>query len=283
MALSKKEMSAVLIGDNIKIFACPHCGESVILHQSKSLVCTNNHSFDLAKQGYVNMLTHSVTSMYDQSLFEARKTVIDAMLYHQMYEVVVEKLQALGDIIHVLDTGCGEGTHLYKIQQQFDGELIASGIDIAKEGIQAAAKNYSSAIWIVGDLAKSPYASQSFDAILNILSPANYGEFKRISKDGGKIIKVVPQSGYLKELRELYYANSDKEDYSNDKTVARFQENFDDVVIERVTLTQKLAPDLVPLLVHMTPMGWHQEQQIDAKQLPQITIDLDILIGTVKK
>lgn len=283
MALSKKEMSANLISENIAIFACPHCGGKVRLEDQKTIVCDKNHSFDLAKQGYVFMLTHGVTSMYDQSLFEARKIVIDQMLYQQMYAVVIDILQSLGNKLFVLDTGCGEGTHLYKIQQQFDGELIASGIDIAKEGIQAAAKNYNNMMWIVGDLAKSPYATESFDAILNILSPANYEEFKRISKPNGKIIKVVPQSGYLKELRALYYSNSDKEEYSNDKTVERFKENFDDVVIERVKMTTEIPSDLVPLLMHMTPMGWHQDQKIDANKLPQITIDLDILVGTVKK
>ncbi|MBQ0139167.1 MAG: methyltransferase domain-containing protein [Kurthia sp.] len=277
--LSKKQMSANLFQRYLALFSCPHCGQPILMKEQKTLYCENNHSFDLAKQGYVNMLTHAVNSMYDQSLFEARKQVIDAMLYAHMYDEIVDNLNLLGDVIQVLDTGCGEGTHLHKLQKQFPGEMIASGIDIAKEGIIAAAKNYTNSMWIVGDLAKSPYASSSFDAILNILSPANYDEFKRLLKPGGKVIKVVPQSDYLKELREHFYADSDKEEYSNERTVQRFKESFEHVEVKRVTATREISPELIPLLAHMTPMGWHQEQKMDTAKFTHITIDVDILIG----
>lgn len=277
--LSKKQMSANLFQRYLSLFSCPHCGQAILMKEQKTLYCENNHSFDLAKQGYVNMLTHAVNSMYDQSLFEARKQVIDAMLYAHMYDEIVDNLFSLGEVIQVLDTGCGEGTHLHKIQNQFSGELIASGIDIAKEGIIAAAKNYTNSMWIVGDLAKSPYASESFHVILNILSPANYDEFKRLLKPGGKVIKVVPQSGYLKELREHFYADSAKEEYSNEHTVARFKESFEHVEVKRVTATYEIDAELIPLLAHMTPMGWHQEKKMDTVNFKQITIDLDILIG----
>lgn len=134
-------------------------------------------------------------------------------------------------------------------------------------------------MWIVGDLAKSPYASTSFDAILNILSPANYDEFKRLLKPNGKVIKVVPQSNYLKELRNHFYADSEKEQYSNERTVTRFKESFNHVEVKRVTATRPILPELVPLLANMTPMGWHQDQKIESAQFSEITIDLDVLIG----
>lgn len=279
--LSKKEKSAVWIQRNIDVFSCPHCQSDMALKENKTLVCHNNHSFDLAKQGYMNMLTHQVNSMYDQSLFEARKKVIDAMLYEQMYEEILRHLPTEKASINVLDTGCGEGTHLQKLKDFYTGEMAAAGIDIAKEGILAAAKNYSEIMWIVGDLAKSPFASNSFDVILNILSPANYDEFKRLLKPNGKVIKIVPQSGYLKELREQFYAQSEKEAYSNDKTVTRFKESFPHVDTFRVTATKKISTELVPLLAHMTPMGWHQEQKMDDVKLTEITIDVEILIGTL--
>lgn len=279
--LSKKQMSANLFKRNLALLSCPHCGQAISLKEEKTLICENNHSFDLAKQGYVNMLTHAVTSMYDQSLFEARKQVIDAMLYAHMYDEIVYNLNELGKVITVLDTGCGEGTHLHKLQNQFAGEMIVSGIDISKEGIIAAAKNYNDSMWIVGDLAKSPYATNRFDAILNILSPANYDEFKRLLKPNGKVIKVVPQSGYLKQLRAHFYADSDKEEYTNERTVERFKESFPNVEVKRVTATREISPKLLPLLAHMTPMGWHQEQNMDAANFTEITIDLDILIGSI--
>lgn len=276
MGLTKKQRAASYLAQHSMLLQCPICHGAMTVDDNGTVRCLANHSFDMAKQGYVNMMTHPATSMYDKSLFEARKEVIDSDLYREVYNVILAELA--GDVA-MLDTGCGEGSHLANLKASYSGDMVASGIDIAKEGIVQAAKNYSDMMWIVGDLAKSPYAEEAFDIILNFLSPANYDEFKRILKPSGKVIKIVPQAGYLRELRALFFADSEKESYSNDKTVTRFSENFDDVRVQRVTTTLPIHAELVPLLAHMTPMGWHQEQQIEAGTLTEITIDVDVLIG----
>ena len=94
------------------------------------------------------------------------------------------------------------------------------------------------------------------------------------------MIKVVPQQHYLKELRAQAFANSEKEDYSNAQTVARFKEQFTEVTVERITYTLPLEQALVPKLLEMTPMGWHIESK-ESITLSEITIDLDVLIGRV--
>jgi len=276
VGLTKKQRAANYFAQHRALLQCPICHEAMMVEENGTVRCEENHSFDMAKQGYVNMMTHPATSMYDKSLFEARKEVIDSDLYRAVYNVILAELD--GDVA-ILDTGCGEGSHLAKLKESYASSMVASGIDIAKEGIVQAAKNYADMMWVVGDLAKSPYAENAFDVILNFLSPANYEEFKRILKPTGKVIKIVPQAGYLRELRALFFADSEKESYSNDKTVARFSENFDDVRVKRVTTTLPIRSELVPLLAHMTPMGWHQEQQIEAGMLTEITIDVDVLIG----
>ena len=273
-ALSKRAAGAALMNDHIALFACPICTGQMHVREQGSLVCTANHSFDVAKQGYVNMMTHAASSKYSKELFESRKAIIDSGLYDLLEEKIAEKIAGAKT---VLDTGCGEGSHLARIMTQLEG-AIGVGIDIAKEGILAAARHYNEQIWCVGDLAKSPYAEASFDAILNILSPANYEEFKRLLTPGGCVIKVVPQSGYLQELRTQLYAESEKETYSNAQTVERFKESFTNVVVERVTYTMPLAAELLPALLEMTPMGWHKAEDTEIT-LTDITIDLDVLVG----
>ncbi len=90
----------------------------------------------------------------------------------------------------------------------------------------------------------------------------------------------MPQSGYLQELRAQLYADSSKETYSNEQIVARFQDSFGEVNVERVTYTLPLAKELVPALLEMTPMGWHKKNETDIV-LNEITIDVDLLIGKV--
>lgn len=275
-ALSKRAIGAALMDQQINLFACPVCQQSMYVYEQGRLVCSANHSFDIAKQGYVNMLTNSVSSKYSKSLFESRKAVIDSGIY----DVVEAKIsEIIAPAKTVLDTGCGEGSHLARIMKA-KNYGIGIGIDIAKEGILAAARYYPQQIWCVGDLAKSPFAKASFDAILNILSPANYEEFKRLLAPNGCIVKVVPQSGYLQELRAQLYADSSKETYSNEQIVARFQDSFHEVTIERVTYTLPLDENLVPALLEMTPMGWHKKEDTDIV-LNEITIDIDLLVGKV--
>ncbi len=285
MGLSRKVASANYMREQQAIFACPVCHEKMEVTDECVVTCENHHTFDIAKQGYVNFMTHAATSMYGKDLFEARKQIIGSGLYAPLHQAIVELLLTFKQDIKVLDTGCGEGSHLAKIKQKFEDaiglQMVSAGIDIAKEGIITAGRNYEEMIWCVGDLAKSPFQKSSFDVILNILSPANYKEFRRLLSPNGCVVKVVPQSGYLHQLRELFFADSDKESYSNNHTVERFKENFSNVTVQRITQTVAINEELVPMLLHMTPMGWHQVAAIDQTRVKEITIDLDILIGKV--
>lgn len=272
--LSKRALCIQNMQQHESMFACPICAQAVSIEGSGTITCPSKHAFDIAKQGYVNFMTKPVQSMYSKELFEARNEIIASGLYDPLQERLAEL--AVGE--RVLDTGCGEGSHLARIMKKRQG--IGVGIDIAKEGILAAAKFHTGLIWCVGDLAKSPYSEASFDTIFNILSPANYEEFKRLLTPGGKVIKVVPQEGYLQQLRQQAFADSEKESYSNNQTVERFKESFSTVEVERLTYTIPLASKLVPKLLQMTPMGWHIEDA-EAISLEEITIDLNILIGTV--
>lgn len=274
-ALSKRAAGAALMNNNLSLFACPICQESMTIQEQGRMVCSANHSFDIAKQGYINMLTHGAASKYNKELFESRKTVIESGIYDEIEDKIGELIASAQT---VLDTGCGEGSHLARIMAEKKG--IGVGIDIAKEGILAASRHYPEQIWCVGDLAKSPFAKSSFDAILNILSPANYEEFKRLLTPGGCVVKVVPQSRYLHELRAQLYADSDKRSYSNDQIVARFKESFMEVSVKRISYTTPLATELIPALLEMTPMGWHKKEGA-AIHLHEITIDVDILVGRV--
>lgn len=276
--LSKRATSIQKLKKIEELFACPICTQAITVSEEGKMSCTNNHSFDVAKQGYINLMHRPVASMYSKELFEARQQIIVSGLYDKMQQTIASLIGT--EMPVMLDTGCGEGSHLQRICALLENS-VGIGIDIAKEGILAAAKFYEGPIWCVGDLANSPFQEQSFDTILNILSPANYDEFKRLLKPGGKVIKVVPQAGYLKELRAQAFADSEKESYSNEQTVMRFKESFDHVDVLRITYTMPLEASLVPKLLEMTPMGWHIENR-ESIQLEEITIDLDVLVGVCK-
>lgn len=276
--LSKRQHSIFYMRENQNLFQCPICNETMKVLEDGNIQCDKKHTFIITKQGYVNFLNKQVQSMYSKSLFESRKTIIDSGLYHDVHFQIVDFI-GKKPVHTIVDIGCGEGSHLVKICNLLQQDVIGVGMDIAKEGIITAAKYYEQKIWCVGDLAHSPFHENFFDVILNILSPANYGEFKRLLKKGGKVIKVIPQSGYLKELRKQLFADSQKENYSNEQTMKRFYEQFEKVKQQRITYTKQLEPELIPKLLEMTPLGWHAESQDIL--LKEITIDVDVLVGEV--
>lgn len=272
--LSKRQQCMNAVQQYKEIFQCPICKSAMRLSELGQLQCDNRHAFDIAKQGYLNLLQRPIESMYSKELFEARFEVISSGLYDEVQQAIAEKLGAG----LILDTGCGEGSHLTRILAAADEDVFGVGIDIAKEGILAAAKFNSGSIWTVGDLANSPFQESSFETILNFLSPANYDEFKRLLVPRGQLIKVIPGEQYLMELRAQAFAGSDKESYNNEQTIARFREQLSNMQVEHIKYTKELSPALAQKLILMTPMGWHVEGK-EQIELPEITIDLHILTG----
>ncbi|WP_318617800.1 methyltransferase domain-containing protein [Sporosarcina sp. YIM B06819] len=280
MTLSKKMINAQMMDCNADLFRCPVCLSEMTMVDKSRLVCMTNHSFDLSKNGYVNLAPQAHVTKYDQSLFEARKTVMTSGFFDGVLEALVSTVETHAHAV-ILDAGCGEGSHLSTIVERLTGDVTGVGIDLSKEGITAAAKEYPGLIWSVADLANCPFQNDKFDAILNVLSPANYGEFTRLLKPGGLFVKAVPESGYLKELRAIFYEDKGQKDDAD--PVARVAEHFDAVSTERVTYTFPLAEGLLAPLIQMTPLTWgaSADKIEEALQMAisEITIDFTIISG----
>jgi 23S rRNA (guanine745-N1)-methyltransferase len=258
----------------------------------ESLMCSNRHTYDFTKQGYLNLLTHPIKTKYGKELFEARRKLIaDGGFFEPLCEaisdIIEESIGTNQETLSILDTGCGEGSHLATIcdivRSKNQLAVTGVGVDLSKEGVLVAAKNYKNHIWCVADLAHTPFRDKQFDVIFNILSPSNYSEFIRLLKQDGFVVKVVPQSGYLMELREALFDDPNKQSYSNIDTVDHFNKHFTLVKQTRMQYTMNLKHPFIDALVQMTPLTWAiTEEKAKAfleKDSVEITVDLDILIG----
>lgn len=284
MAVSKKMIAAKMLEVNEGLFRCPICTAAMTLRDKAQFVCRDGHSFDLAKQGYVNLAPRAHATKYDKELFTARSHVMASGFFDPVVDFIAQAIQErLRDKrkLTILDAGCGEGTHLANVLGALGGQRIGVGIDLAKEGIVAAAKAYPGTIWTVADLANCPFHDARFDVILNILSPANYAEFTRLLCSGGWVVKVVPEKRYLQELREIFYAG--KENKEETDPVGRFSEQLSDVHVEHITYPFEPDLELLASLIRMTPLTWgaDEEKVAEALQsgLSSVTIDYKVLIG----
>ncbi|MDS9472085.1 putative RNA methyltransferase [Sporosarcina pasteurii] len=285
MAISKKMMNAQALAKNEHLFRCPICSLTMEFKEDARLVCEKNHSFDLSRQGYVNLAPQAHVTKYDKRLFEARKTIIT----NGFFDPLLERLTALVDervqnkqAPTIIDAGSGEGSHLASIVSKLSDATTGVGIDLAKEGVLAAAKDYPGHIWLVADLANCPFQDDTFDVMLNILSPANYAEFTRVLKPAGMFVKVVPENDYLKQLRTIFYDDAERQNEGN--PVERTGEYFNTVKTERITYDFPLNQMLLEKLIQMTPLSWGaSEDKIKSalqSEIPAVTVDYTIIIGT---
>ncbi|MCD5001892.1 methyltransferase domain-containing protein [Enterococcus saccharolyticus] len=276
--LKKIDRSALFLQENPALFQCPLCHEPMETVE-KSVRCSKNHRFDLSKKGTLYFLDKQIKTDYDNEMFAHR----GAMIKSGMYQPLVELLAPYCTNEQILDVGCGEGSFLTALAEQ-TSITTGVGFDLSKEGIYLATNQPENLFWCVADLTNLPFQEQSFSTILNIFSPSNYHEFDRILKPGGQVIKVVPRSGYLKELRAAFYPNNpEKQVYSNEQVLAKFQEFYPEAERQQVTYVFDIPEENRLSLLEMSPLEWgvspERKARLRENPLSQITIDLDILIG----
>ena len=262
-------------------FACPICQENLTLLES-SLKCNNRHSFDLAKFGYVNLAPQIKQSAnYDKENFQNRQQILEAGFYQAILEVVSDLLSNSKNAKTILDIGCGEGFYSRKLQERHPDKTFYA-FDISKDSVQIAAKSEPNwaVNWFVGDLARLPIKDASMDILLDIFSPANYGEFRRVLSKDGILIKVIPTKNHLKEIRQKVQDQLTNKDYSNQDIKNHFQNNFTILSSKTASLTKPITAEQLQALLSMTPLLFHIDQtKIDWSDLTEITIEAEILVG----
>ena len=264
-------------------FACPICQEKLTLVES-SLKCNNRHSFDLAKFGYVNLAPQIKQSAnYDKENFQNRQQILEAGFYQAILDAVSDLLASSKTTKIILDIGCGEGFYSRKLQERHPDKTFYA-FDISKDSVQIASKSEPNwaVNWFVGDLARLPIKDASMDILLDIFSPANYGEFRRVLSKDGILIKVIPTENHLKEIRQKVQDQLTNKDYSNQDIKNHFQEHFTILSSQTASLTKTITADQLQALLSMTPLLFHIDQTtIDWSQLTEITIEAEILVGKV--
>jgi len=262
-------------------FACPICQENLTLVEN-SLKCNNRHSFDLAKFGYVNLAPQIKQSAnYDKKNFQNRQQILEAGFYQAILDAVSDLLASSKTTTTILDIGCGEGFYSRKLQESHS-EKTFYAFDISKDSVQIAAKSEPNwaVNWFVGDLARLPIKDASMDILLDIFSPANYGEFRRVLSKDGILIKVIPTKNHLKEIRQKVQDQLTNKDYSNQDIKNHFQEHFTILSSQTASLTKTITVEQLQALLSMTPLLFHIDQtKIDWSQLTEITIEAEILVG----
>jgi len=271
-------------------YICPICHSSLTLaDSSKSYQCENNHHFDIAKEGYLNLLPaqHKKSKEPGDSkeMMRARRDFLEAGFYQPLAKAIskiVADQHPTNPSLRLLDLGCGEGYYSRQIMNLLDypDKLDLHGIDIAKNAIIAAAKKQKAAHFIVASNNNMPYSDAYFDLIFRVYAPSNEQEITRLLKQQGLLLVVTPGPRHLWQLREFIY-----QDVKPHNTEASLPANFKIIKSQQLSYTICPNQEQRMALLQMTPFAWKantdiQEKIKDAKQL---NIEVDFILSLAQK
>lgn len=272
----------------MNLFICPLCAEPLSQEPACSnhpLRCVNNHCFDIAKEGYVNLLPVQKKKSKEPGdspeMIQARRAFLNAGFYTVLAQGVLELLaEQLEPDMSILDLGCGEGYYTRYLHQKLSeqGGFELYGIDISKTAIRYAAKQYPAASYAVANAFELPFADGSIDKVLQIYAYGNPQEISRVLKPEGEYIIVSPNENHLLELKQRIY------DKVNTHELPEPPEGFEAVSTQRISDT--ITPDTSARanLLKMTPFYWAavKEKQEKIEQAEPFSISLDFTIQVLR-
>ncbi|MBF9015110.1 MULTISPECIES: 23S rRNA (guanine(745)-N(1))-methyltransferase [unclassified Oceanispirochaeta] len=266
-------------------FICPLCKESLEL-RNRSLFCENRHCFDLAKEGYVNLLPVNSKKSKDpgdnSKMMAARRSFLESGHYKPLADKLVEIIENIPghEEMTILDIGCGEGYYTGHLKDHIQS-LNMLGLDISKVAVRYASKKYRDVNFCVASAFDLPVADSAIDIILRVFAPSSVSELHRVVKNGRYFIAVIPGERHLYQLRDIIYS-----DVHIDLNEPAALDGFD--VQESIKLKYSLNLsdfETVMLLLDMTPFGWKitESKKEQLRKMESFTIDCDFHIEIFKK
>jgi len=234
---------------------CPVCRTPLALRTAeRRWACSSGHSFDVAREGYVNLLVAGQRrgrSPGDSAeMVQARRRFLATGAFDRLTEAVATLVEE-GSPSLVVDVGCGEGRHTRGLRAT--GVL---GVDVAKPAVALAARAHRRGSYAVASAADLPLGASAVDAAVVVFGPVFPGELARVVRTGGAVVVAHPGPAHLAALRSLVYA--DPHPHEDKAPLRHGSAWFEEVASTSVTFTVEVSdPDELADLFTMTPYRWH--------------------------
>lgn len=269
-------------------YQCPLCHQPLSL-SDRSFRCENKHAFDLAKEGYLNLMPVQHKRSKDpgdnKEMMQARRRFLEKDYYQPMKlkvaELCAEYIES--DKPQLLDIGCGEGYYTTEIANRLlekSCDAQTYGLDISKIAIRYAAKRYTNCAFSVASSHRLPFANRSLDAVVRIYAPCKADELARVITDNGIVVTVTPAARHLYQLRESIY--TDVRLHSED---AEQITGFELETEQKLSYVMPLAKGDADDLLQMTPFAWKASEKL-REELQSATLfecEADFMIRVYRK
>lgn len=277
------------------VFSCPVCGES-LPRADHSYRCVNGHVFDIAREGYINLLLpqhrRSKDPGYSKEMIAGRRDFFDAGHYELLADGVAELVStylpaAGGGARLVLDAGCGEGYYLRRLRtllarDEID-DVVVCGLDISKHGIRVAARRDPLGLYAVASTHRMPILPETVDVLLTHFSPVSAEDFRRVVKPGGVVLVGGPGEGHLFSFKELLYDTPTRHEPADTLAGEAGFELIDTHSI-RYPLSLRGHGQVANLLL-MTPFFWsvNQDTRDRLATLDALDTEVDVVVHAYRR
>ena len=249
---------------------CPLCGKP-LSRQERAWVCENRHSFDVARQGYVNLLPvqqkRSLQPGDTKEQVVSRRAFLDGGFYAPIRDDLCRLASDHGCTGPILDIGCGEGYYSAHLAKTMDAELI--GLDISKEAVRYAAGRYKDALWLCASAARLPIADHSAGLVTSLFALTMPEEFLRVLRPDGAFLQVLAAEDHLLGLKSIIYPELNHKEKNSVPQIPGFR-----LAESRpVRFTFTVEGDQVQNLLSMTPHVYRigKEGAENLRQTPKLT------------
>jgi 23S rRNA (guanine745-N1)-methyltransferase len=278
-------MRSNALGTQGDLWRCPVCRECLYLRADESRwACPAGHSFDVAREGYVNLLLagqrRSRQPGDSTEMVNARRRFLATGAYDPLSAAIAEAVAADRPGI-VLDIGCGEGHYTRTV-----AATTVLGVDIAKAAVAAAARAHADGWYAVASAADLPLRDAAIDLALNVFGPIAAAEMARIVRPGGAVVTAHPGAAHLEGLRSLVYAQARPHEV---KPPLRDAGEWFTQTGSMLITFDVAATDVADLrdLFAMTPYRWHAPPDIDvrlaAAAAPRFETVAQVLVTTYRR
>jgi 23S rRNA (guanine745-N1)-methyltransferase len=274
----------------VSIWACPVCklpltkpcigpekkSEKTLTHQ---WLCDNQHSFDIAKEGYINLLLpqqkRSSSPGDTKFMVSSRQNFLSKGYYQPLSEKITELASShLETNSILLDSGCGEGYYLEQLLAR-KNDIHVFGIDISKEATKIASRLIKNGYFAVASSFNLPILTNSVDCLLRIFAPGDNIEAARVLKKTGVLIIISPGPRHLFALKKLLYKEA------REHTSQEALDNFSLLDEKKVSYQLEIKDTKqVGQLVSMTPLYWQtgKTSQASLNILTSLNTEIDFVI-----
>lgn len=276
------------------VFACPVCA-APLPQAAGDYLCVNSHRFDIAREGYVNLLLaqhrRSKDPGYSKEMIAGRRDFFDDGHYAQLADSVAEHVQSVlpsGPDRVVLDAGCGEGYYLRRLRGLLLGvgmpdQPVLCGLDISKHGIRIAARRDPEGLYAVAGTYRMPVLAGRIDVLLTHFSPVSAEDFRRVVKPSGVVLVGAPGEDHLFSLKELLY---DRPAQHEPAPTLTEEDGFELIDTHNIRYPLELrGPGQVANLLGMTPFKWsvNEDTRAQLASLDALDTEVDVVLHAYRR